>query len=386
MGSAVSKLHGLHAVKEEVHRMSVLEALGGAMDFGANAASCSPREPLDGALERLGGNAARAMPVVRDGEIVAVLDYAIVLHYLLLLFGDATEQRTVVTDYGGMGMNDMGMGMGRYGGLTGLDMRGFHAFVDVREKSFVAEDADKIIMWGTRLFDKDVVEDLLRRTEKHRSKKAAGPSNDSVAITAKLVDLMALFARGYHSVCVFRPDPDNLGFGFLSEMDSLRILKNLIDKHELDLSTVKIKRLGLAKERPEMLQGSSRVMHAFKTMAEKNISAMPIVRPPRDDQYTVEPEKMEITGEFSLDALHTLNHETLKRVLGTVSAYLWETDREKKRYSSPITCSRRDSLGAVIQKMVDHQRTHIWAVTKKNFVKGVLSVNDVWRLLWKRSK
>ena len=143
-----------------------------------------------------------------------------------------------------------------------------------------------------------------------------------------------------------------------------------------------IKRLGLAKTETQHLQMSDTVMHAMKLMAERGISALPILP---SENYGNNDDSKVLKGEFSLHSLHRIDHKTTELILGSVQHFLATTDPDK-HWSSPLTCSRRDSLGSVILQMETSRKTHVWAVSKKRHVKGVVSVVDVWRLLWEHSK
>ena len=139
----------------------------------------------------------------------------------------------------------------------------------------------------------------------------------------------------------------------------------------------------MKKQKIHTIQYSTRVMHAFKAMSEERISALPIVGPANVDNIkeSMDESKYVLKGEFSLHSMQHLSHDSLQLILGSVSSFLHATDPQKK-FSSPLSCSRRDTLKQVLTQMHVAKRTHVWCVTKKNTVKGVISLSDVMKLLF----
>jgi CBS domain-containing protein len=394
MGSAITKHQAYHSLQQELDGLTIAQVLNlvqkdqSFMDI--NRTTVGPETLVSEAVDLCAKNPSGAVPVMREGKIIAVLDLPLVLDYLLCLFSDATEKREVV-DVVGINSPDYGMGMG-YGGAGygmmgggGYGVGGFHAFMQVREKSFVTSYAGGVMNRGSNLFGKETVEELLGRTSK---KKAIPDIEHSVALTTPVRTLLQRWVNDRsNSVCVFAPNSELAGasFGFLNEIDALHLVEKLLAKHELDLQKVKIKRLGLGKKEPQMVKSSTRVMHCFKVMQSENISALPIVSPADPDKIGADEKKdMVLRGEFSLHAMQHLNHDTLQLILTSVNEYLYATDTQKK-WSSPLTCSRRDTLHDVLTQMHVARRVHVWCVSKKRRVKGVVSLTDIMRLLFEHT-
>ena len=387
MGSAITKHAAYHALQKELDGMTIAQLLNlvqkdqSFMDI--NRVTVTPETRVSDAVDLCGKNPSGAVPVTQEGRIVAVLDLPLVLDYLLCLFSDATVKREVVqTLPGGAGVG-VGIEYGGYG--YGADVTGFPAFMQVREKSFLTSYADGVMNRGTALFGAETVADLLKRTGKRTSVPDIG---HAIALSMPVRTLLSHWANDRsNSVCVFSPGRDvaTVDFGFLNELDALHLVEKLLSKHELDLQKVKIKRLGLGKKTPHMVKPSTRVMHCFKLMQTENISALPIVSPADPDKIAPdETNDMVLKGEFSLHAMQHLNQDTLQLILGSVFEYLYRVDPEKK-WSAPLTCSRRDSLHDVLTQMHVARRVHVWCVSKKRRVRGVVSLTDIMSLLFEHS-
>lgn len=136
MGSAISKLAGFKSLHAELEKLTIgdmvdkLQKDQSFMDI--NRSVVTEDVLVNEAIERASKNASGAIPIVRDGVILAVLDLPLVLDYLLVLFSDATDKKeevTVIPGAGGFGgMDGLGTGMGMG---YGNNMAAFHAFVDV---------------------------------------------------------------------------------------------------------------------------------------------------------------------------------------------------------------------------------------------------------------
>jgi CBS domain-containing protein len=398
MGSAITKHAAYHALQRELDGLTIGQVLNlvqkdqSFMDI--NRVTVTPETHVSEAVDLCAKNPAGAVPVTVGGKIIAVLDLPLVLDYLLCLFSDATDKHEVVetlpgaTGIGGMGMEYGGYGgYGGYGygGAGGYGMGAFPAFMHVREKSFVTSYAGGVMNRGSALFGLETVGDLLKRTSKHN---AIPDIEHAVALTMPVRTLLSRWVNDRsNSVCVFSPSSDvaSVNFGFLNEIDALHLVEKLLAKHELDLQKVKIKRLGLGKKAPHMVKTSTRVMHCFKAMQAENISALPIVSPENPDKVVLEEKaNMVLKGEFSLHAMQHLSHDTLQLILGSVYEYLHKVDPEKK-WSTPLTCSRRDTLHDVLTQMHVAKRVHVWCISKKRRVKGVVSLTDIMRLLFEHS-
>ncbi len=392
-----TKLSAYHALQKELDGLTIAQVLSlvqkdqSFMDI--NRTFVTPETHVSDAVDMCASNPSGAMPVMKDGKIVAVLDLPLVLDYLLCLFSDATEKVEVVVETpglanayafdGGYGMGG-GMGYGYGMGYPGGGVGAFPAFLQVRKMSNLTTYAGGVMTRGTSLFGRETVGDLIERVRKHN------PIPDAQHAIALTMPVRSLLHRWVHdrsnSVCVFSPSHEtaSVSFGFLNEIDALHLVEKLLAKHELDLQKLKIKRLGLGKKTPHMVKNSTRVMHCFKAMKEENISALPIVSPADPDHAVYDKKDMVLKGEFSLHAMQHLDHDTLELILESVYQYLSKVDPGKK-WSTPLTCSRRDTLHDVLQQMHTSKRVHVWCVSKKGRVKGVVSLTDIMSLLFEHS-
>jgi CBS domain-containing protein len=350
---------------------------------------------IEEALQMITANPAGAVPVLEGSKIVGVLDLPALLQYLLVLFGETTQKETVLNEraFGPLGtdVSDVmymeGGGFGGYGGYGRGLGAGFHGFQLEREKSFTTAYADGVMDRGKRFFHKETVGEVMDKLKARPSMRRTELA-DAIAVTSPLQAAIEYWASGHANVCVFHPDSqlENVKFGFVSEMDSLLVLERLMDSHRLDLGKLKIKRFKLGKKKPHVLRKSTSVMHAFKAMQDEGFSALPIIESEYSDAGYVDDDKtMKVVGEFSMHSVHNLDAEAMDLILGSVNNFLHHVD-PSKRYSSPLTCSRRDTLYEVMKQMIVSKKTHVWTLTKKQKLKGVVSLSDIWRVVLKEIK
>lgn len=125
-------------------------------------------------------------------------------------------------------------------------------------------------------------------------------------------------------------------------------------------------------------------MHALRIMLADKISAVPIVHEGSED-FQTDKRKMKLWMEVNLNSLSRLNADNFDLILQSCDRFVISTDPTRE-FSTPAKCSRRDSLQSVIDVMVRMKRTHVWAVTKKNNVKGVVSLRDIFAVVYKHVK
>jgi len=206
------------------------------------------------------------------------------------------------------------------------------------------------------------------------------PKGQSIALfepTELLSSVLEPLCGGLKRVLVKQYNGAEICYRVLSQFDVIRFIVQLIDEFKSmypDLFGETIQQLQLASDPPKgevvSVKNSDPALIGFRTLVLREVVSAPIVN-----------DKGEIVSTLSATDIRGVKPDNFSSILKPVTEFL-----SASRPTHPVTCVLNETLAQVITKMVVARVHHVWVVNSAQNVIGVVSCEDILRLLLEKHK